>query len=716
MQINLESQISNSRKRKPKESYSCSPCRRLKLKCDHKRPCSSCMKSNRVEECLQNPAKSLTQFKELIKPNTSFGKIKKTMVPTRSKSLMFSSSFDSNSFLIDANSGELSINSIQAPYHGPQFLQSHVDNNSINLIDQNKFLNRRIEELNQRIEELSNHLNYQSYLNSSPKFVDVYQMDQHKIDLLKSFALKSILPPKDKVDFLKEYFIIHSIDQGHTIHIPTFENQYNIFWSMMSNPQAVVNIDPLWVSLLFAILATSMVFIPASYINSNPVMAQYFQNEEFSSPLHASWFKTSRQILLSYVDHSKPTRLIQLQLFSIYKIYLIFTNQLNLLDKLLAQSVMDCYQLQLYSPISFNRINFLEAELRKRLWWDICSYDTERALCLKRRPLIQSNKSNVPFPGNCDDIELNEKSCSSKELQFFTDCTFSIFQAKIFKIVNEIFNIYDEENEELKFKVLYSIDKRLYDIETDLPPYFKLKTEEIKLSSMARSVIFQGGLIQTELSIHRFRLYESYLKFPIDTTSIPMKVCQSTINSLFIPFKIFLSVFQLNKEPGFHLQLHKLLAIIIIHLSTLATNVLNNELSKQDSQAAIDFIMRMLSQRDLYITPRCLANNLELLIDLKLRADRVSSSPDQQKMNINSLIIEPGLITKRQSLVYNKSELSAIYNDKILLNSTLRQITQISRNFGDTKFQGTDNNLLNKNLFESSIDYYQKGYVVFGNL
>ncbi len=47
---------SRHKKRNARRTYSCGMCRRMKIKCDNKVPCSSCIKHNRISQCLDDPA------------------------------------------------------------------------------------------------------------------------------------------------------------------------------------------------------------------------------------------------------------------------------------------------------------------------------------------------------------------------------------------------------------------------------------------------------------------------------------------------------------------------------------------------------------------------------------------------------------------------------------------------------------------------------------
>lgn len=71
-----------------KKSHACGPCRRLKRKCDLQIPCGTCTsgRNTKIDECLANPARPLSNVQELIAPNLKFGRVPKRSPPSNSDS------------------------------------------------------------------------------------------------------------------------------------------------------------------------------------------------------------------------------------------------------------------------------------------------------------------------------------------------------------------------------------------------------------------------------------------------------------------------------------------------------------------------------------------------------------------------------------------------------------------------------------------------------
>jgi hypothetical protein len=131
--------------------------------------------------------------------------------------------------------------------------------------------------------------------------------------------LISILPSQSQCDILLAYFSENLNRIYQTIHMPTFRAQYAAFWLT-----DVRNIDLIWLSLLYAILCSSVLSIPTQ------LGSTILQHTEVDD-LPRKWYSASRQCLYAGGFETKAC-LTQLQTFIITQPYWIGTNNLETMN------------------------------------------------------------------------------------------------------------------------------------------------------------------------------------------------------------------------------------------------------------------------------------------------------------------------------------------------------------------------------------------------
>lgn len=132
--------------------------------------------------------------------------------------------------------------------------------------------------------------------------------------------LASLLPPRKLCDRLVSYYIENIDLIYHAIHIPSFQRQYEAFWSLNAT-----EIDLIWLALLLTIISLAALMSPQGYMD---VLGE----EKFISRDWAHvWHQASRQALHAGDYELKPT-LMQLQVFLCTQIYWLETKQHEILN------------------------------------------------------------------------------------------------------------------------------------------------------------------------------------------------------------------------------------------------------------------------------------------------------------------------------------------------------------------------------------------------
>jgi hypothetical protein len=156
----------------------------------------------------------------------------------------------------------------------------------------------------------------------------------------------------------------------------------------------------------------------------------------------------------------------------------------------------------------------LQAEIRHRVWWDICCADTFQSLCLDRQPLLQSYLSRVPLPLNCDDSGLTETSVSALPIQEPTCSSYRVVLTQAYKVLNRL---YAEDGTHLaSYEWVSAADAELVSILNQLPWYMNMSNDKAFAKSQHISgydyLKWQHHILQNTISMQRLRMHRPFLR------------------------------------------------------------------------------------------------------------------------------------------------------------------------------------------------------------
>ncbi|KAF9874686.1 C6 transcription factor [Colletotrichum karsti] len=238
-----------------------------------------------------------------------------------------------------------------------------------------------------------------------------------------------------------------------------------------------------------------MFSLSSLYIPAPMAEAAGFEVSDLATLSHR-WYSASRQALQSGGFESKPT-LVQLQVFIVSQLYWYGTKDIEALNTHLAQAIRNAQALGLdrESPVSVT--DCLEREIRHRIWWDLAGADTFQSLCLGRPPLLQSHLSNVPFPSNCNDVDINSVSAQVRPLNEPTE-------------MNNGANLSSHA-------FVSSIDAELTAITDEFPWYFKNLAQNMTIQNPALPpnfgfVLWGHHLLDSCIAVQRVRMYRPFLQ------------------------------------------------------------------------------------------------------------------------------------------------------------------------------------------------------------
>ena len=193
------------------------------------------------------------------------------------------------------------------------------------------------------------------------------------------------LPPKHIADNLisSYYASIHLMIP--IVHWPTFQQEYEAVY----RAGTLQGVPPVWISLLFAVLAVGVLF------STEPSIPRPHKGKEFieiSRKLSDMW---NDDFLL---DHVRTVVLMG-----------VFLTELNLKSSAstwLAAAVRMSQDIGLHCETS--PWPMIEGEMRRRVWWGIYVWDRQMSLELGRPLLIQDADCDVGLPAGVDDRYIHD--------------------------------------------------------------------------------------------------------------------------------------------------------------------------------------------------------------------------------------------------------------------------------------------------------------------
>lgn len=411
----------------------------------------------------------------------------------------------------------------------------HMTNNAIQEKDDHILaLKNRVGELEELVSKLSGIASF-SYVNTSARAAEnadsviAYQGPIHDVwnitssELNWRIILLRALPSREQCKVYVDYYFEYVDYIYHPLHNATFLLELETFWTKDSN-----TVDIIWVSILFMIISLSSLHLPKDIAKKLNVNESIFSLSQSS----ALWFRASRQALQAGGYDEKPT-FQQLQTFSLTQLYLYATNQIELLNSLLAQAVRHCHVLGLHSDTP--GADCIETELRRRMWWDICGCDTFQSLCMDRPVLVNSYFSNVPFPQNCHEADMTLTEITSRPRDEPTIMSFQIERNVVMKTLNQLFTRVDGSHP--SYQEVLKTDQEMREYVQTMPWFFQVSPggalakgfNNEKFPNM-EYIYFQAHMLHTCLCMHRVRIHQPFLQ----QKSLPsLSICLVSVKDMF---------------------------------------------------------------------------------------------------------------------------------------------------------------------------------------
>ncbi|KAL1968242.1 hypothetical protein VTN77DRAFT_2077 [Rasamsonia byssochlamydoides] len=446
-------------RRRQRQTLSCLPCRRLKVKCDRQQPCGHCIWSERAASCRyapfprntvdskspadRSPSEEQVKAPKAITPPVIQPKPRPFLLPKRPESLNGDSEVQSPS-VSDSTSSKDSDVSSRREENQSNFL-------NLNVAWKSKF--RGATHWSNVLREVRSVLH--DFDPSKPFFNGTYTAkDPCIVKLLgttRSYFCSSVpslnyplglgyqshCPAKDEiltyvpdrtttVSLIENY--LQTIERTHPLlHVPTFWDELSRFWA---NPAAV---DDGWLAQLLVMLALGYEAsegddqVSTSKDTEEEVLHKFLRGAETclkSTPFLFVPNLTTLRTLCMMVLAKRTTASSCLELDSC--------------GPLMATVVRLAMSIGLHcDPRDDDNISPFEKEIRRRLWTTIVFMEIQMSISTGMPLLLRSSDFDTRPPENINDADLSPsipQHLSIRPSMEYTDSTFQIILARSFDI------------------------------------------------------------------------------------------------------------------------------------------------------------------------------------------------------------------------------------------------------------------------------------------
>ncbi|KAI2792476.1 hypothetical protein POX_b02514 [Penicillium oxalicum] len=309
------------------------------------------------------------------------------------------------------------------------------------------------------------------------------------------------MPPRPVADRLVSKFLKSAEPVVVILHIPTFQKQYEEFWT-----------DPFsksftWIALLFGVLALSV-----------------------------SWFHRGEQALPSELSHSA----------AVWEVYRKRAAQCLVKANYLAPGRYKCEALLFYTVVEFYRsqdaqvgvsyllsmtirlamrmgyhrdakhypnLSFWDGEMRRRFWACLCQLDTLLSFQVGIPRTIQPWQFDTELPSNLHDEEFDQATTEPPQQRSddgeFTWCTYVRAKAGLMSAFGQVVDL-AFSRESMSYDDILAIDRRLEDAHKALPPILRLQPIAQSLTT-STAIIFRRYSLEMLYQRARQVLHRRYM-------------------------------------------------------------------------------------------------------------------------------------------------------------------------------------------------------------
>ncbi|KAI9722679.1 MAG: hypothetical protein M1812_001610 [Candelaria pacifica] len=229
-------------------------------------------------------------------------------------------------------------------------------------------------------------------------------------------SLIDFLPSKTAADrLLQQYWVaVHYICR--LVHKSTFERQYELFWTEISNGVEPPNSLQ---ALVFAVLFSGVVSMPEENIRL-----------DFGVPKAnlVDNFRLGTETALARANFLRTTKVETLQAFTMYLVPLMRDQVSRAHAALTGTAIRMAECMGMHRDGTEYSLTPLETHVRRLIWFHLCFLDVRAAEAQGPRPAIRKEDYETHLPLNVDDSDLLAFPSPVKSFHRWTDMTFTLMK------------------------------------------------------------------------------------------------------------------------------------------------------------------------------------------------------------------------------------------------------------------------------------------------
>lgn len=130
---------------------------------------------------------------------------------------------------------------------------------------------------------------------------------------------------------------------------------------------------------------------------------------------------------------------------------------------------------------------------------------------------MQSHLSTVPFPANCNDVDLGPSTFRPRPMSEPTEMSIHCFRARLFKVLNKLCS--EHGSQPLSYEFIVQVDAEITEIMDGYPWYLKGDPESVTEAmprSVANVVSWMRHVLHSAIHLQRMRMYRPFLNSVVD--------------------------------------------------------------------------------------------------------------------------------------------------------------------------------------------------------
>ncbi|KAL4928270.1 putative C6 transcription factor [Aspergillus undulatus] len=312
--------------------------------------------------------------------------------------------------------------------------------------------------------------------------------------------LLSDIPERQITDRLVSYYLNSREPIVTILHVPTFQKEYNKFWS------SPTDVSLPWLGLLYAMMALSTMFYQRT---GDPI---YGTTGNYSD-IAGVFRKRSAQCLVqsNYIaaGRYKVEGLFIYTMSEFYKKHDVETGVPFLLGIAIKLAMRMGYH---RDPQHFPSISVFDGEMRRRMWVFLCQLDALLSFEVGIPRTIQDWQYDTELPRNLKDEDFNENTAqlpSSRPMDEITVSSYSIAKSRLMMTFGKILDMAFSRTP-VTYEETLEVDRRLEEAHSLVPPSYHVRPINQSIADPPE-LIFQRFTLENLYQKCRCVLHRKYL-------------------------------------------------------------------------------------------------------------------------------------------------------------------------------------------------------------